>query len=243
VKLPVWILAFIIFQLIAFSPATAGLELITGIDFESDTLGAHPDASLLLGFYPTIPSVVGSFSVVDDLDVMTNQYLQAVRTSGPGGFNFGVNFPSEFYTSPSFRMRWRFVPVAGAPYMFLVLRGPNLAIHGSMTLTSSSVLFSTAYGSQNNIGVGSFAMGESVDFDWTVDRETGVQTLLINGVVVVDALVTGYHSPAVDATRLSFEGALQGAMTVAIDNVEIFAGTGTTPTETASWGTIKALYR
>jgi hypothetical protein len=243
VKRQNWFSILMILSLAMFTTAFAGLELVSGLDFDSDTLGVHPDASLTEGFYPSNPYGVASYSIVDDLDMMTNQSLQAVRTSGPGSFNFGLNLPAEVYSSSSFRMKWRFAPVAGGPYVFVVLRGPNLAIHGSLTLTSSSVLFSSAWGSQNDIHVGSHTTGESVDFDWVVDRVTGVQTLSLNGVVVVDAMATGYHSPLVDANRLAFEGAGQGAMTLAIDNLEIYAGTGTTPNETKSWGEVKNLYR
>ncbi len=103
-------------------------------------------------------------------------------------------------------MKWRFDPVA-TPWMFVILRGPNLAIHGSIYLTPTSVLFSTAWGSQNRIVVGSYASGESADFDWVLDRETGIQSLSLNDVVVVDAMATSYKSPLIDATRLVFEGA------------------------------------
>ncbi len=223
-------------------PATAGLELVAEVDFESDTLGAHPDASLAAGFFPGLLQGIGNYSVVDDLNVMTGQALRAVRPSGSGSFNFGLNLPAEAYLSQSVRMRWRFVPVSG-PWMFVILRGPNLAIHGSLSLTPNSILFSTGWGSQNNILVGSYTIGESVDFDWVLDRETGIQSLSLNGVVVVDAMATTYKSPLVNATQLAFEGAQQGSMTVAIDNLQIFAGTGTTPNEASSWGDVKALYR
>ena len=228
--------------------ALADLTLVAAANFDTDTPGQAPDTSLPGGpsgdsFYPGASTTIGTYTVVASLGDLTNQPFSAERGSGAGSFNFGLRLPTEAYTSESFHLKWRFAPVAGGPYMFVVLRGPNLAIHGSMTLTSSSVLFSSAWGSQNDIHVGSLTMGESTLFEWTLDRVTGVQSLSLNGVVVVDNMVTGYHSPTVDADRLSFEGAFQSPMTVAVDDLEVYAGTGTVPAEARTLGQVKALYR
>ncbi len=181
--------------------------------------------------------------MVDALAGLANQPVRGERTDGQGSFNFGLNLPASVATAPEMVFRFRYAPVSGAPYLFVILRGPNLGVHGSLTLSSTSVLFSTAFGAQNDINVGTLVFNEASYFEWAIDRTTGVQSLPIDGVVVVDGMPTAYQSPGTDITKLSFEGGFQGAMVIAVDDLEAYTGTGSTPTDLNSWGQVKAIYR
>jgi len=236
-----------LFLLASAGSALADLTRVAQANFDNDTVGDAPDGSLPGGpdgdsfFYPTFG--VGAFSVVDALAGLTNQPVRGVRTAGPGSFNFGLNLSPVAATAQELVFRFRYAPVSGTPYIFVILRGTNLAVHGSLTLSATTVLFSTASGAQNSINVGTMTFGQASYFEWTVDRLSGVQSLSIDGELVVDEIQTSYQASAININQLSFEGGLQDAMEVAVDDLEAFTGSGITPTSEYSWDQVKAVYR
>jgi len=71
-----------------------------------------------------------------------------------------------------------------------------------------------------------------------------VQTLILDGETLADNLDTTFEfNSAKDVTGLYFEGSGSSAMQYALDEIQIYRGTGTpTPTAESSWGKMKASY-
>jgi hypothetical protein len=211
------------------STTLAGYASIAHADFDGDTPGGYPDTTLPGG--PTgdylrfmLTAGISSFTVADSAGGITTQPLVGERTSGPGSFNFSVRWPSEFYTSQEFLIRWHWSGFAGLPQTFVILRGPNLQVHGSLKLLATEVRLSTALSTESTVAT--LTQGTPHTFEWTLDRTTGVQSLSVDGDLVVDGVETSWKQPGVDAAYLSFEGGGQSAMSVAFDDIDVYVGIG-----------------
>ena len=244
---------FCLLALVAPSLALAQLTLIAQADFDSDTVGNLPDTGLPGG--PTGDSLVltgvgfpGTYTVVDEALPLTDQPLRCERASGAGSFNFGLRVPTAAETTTKIVARFDIAPVQPLNSLALsaILRGPSLSIHGSIRLSAGGMIFTTAWGGALDtlIPAGNFRTDQPNHVEWIVDRESGVQSVVLNGVLVIDAEQTQYINPGTPFESLMFEGQGQSPMDIAIDNLEIYDGVAApTPVEPVSFGNLKTHFR
>lgn len=229
-------------------PAATQSVVVLSADFNDDTVGEAPDTSLPGG--PEGDSLglserpTGSaFTVVDAAGTLTDQPLEGNRLSGPGGFGCQFRLPEGAYPCQRIVVKWCSVGVTQIPSSFMVLRGPQGAIHGSVNYRGSFITINTRLGFTFEEQVGSWTVGEGQCFEWHVDRSANRQSLYIDGEVAVEDLETSWNTAGLDVIAFQYEPSSQNGFTFAIDDVEISVVDCASPTEQRSWGEVKAAYR
>jgi hypothetical protein len=224
--------------------ATAQTVLVARADFNTDTVGELPDASLpgdpegdVLGWAGQVTP-----TVADSAGTLLDQPVRISRSGGSGGGRFWLNVPPSAGPCAKFLFRFRMARTTDYIWTSVIPMAPNQGTLGIMAFHSNHIL--TTPDGVDLPSLGTVEKDVDVLVEWEIDRVTGIQSISLDGVLVSDQLETKWKNTlGVDFNRLSFEPGSTSAQAFAIDDIEIYAIDCATAVEIRTWGQIKSTYR
>lgn len=229
---------------VALAPyAAAQTTLVAQADFNSDVLWETPDGSLPggpEGDYLWWNANMTPY-VVKAAGTLADQPIEIERPSGPGGALFQLRLPNDATACSKFVLRWRVARTSSNNYFSMLLVGTWY--HGLLTFHAETISIGTSLSLTDLIAVTTVPEDVDVLLEWEIDRTTGLQSLSIDGMLVVEDLATSFTFPDHTAAMFSFEMGGQSAQSFALDDIEVYTVDCATPVEPTSWGSIKGSYR
>lgn len=244
-----WTVALLIATL---HTAQAESRVVLEADFNSDQIGQAPDTSLPGGpegdgLTLIAQSTGSSFLVVESAATLLDQPLQATRVAGPGRFACSFDLPTDAYGCQNVVVKWCAVAVTGFTLTNFSIKGPagQFDFYGLLNFRSGgAITISPDVGVPNEVTIGSWSVGTAQCFEWHIDRQTGLQSVFIDGAPAVEGFATTWETTSTDVVAFEYATALQETLTYAIDDVEVsVVDCTTTPNAPITWGQVKAIYR
>lgn len=229
--------------LLGMSVALASAQVVAlSADFNQNTVGEQPPADLPgdpVGDFLGFGTAAGNITVVDQIGPMTDQPLVMDRTT-TGLFSLTANLAPDLVNCDTYLVRW-----TGMVDQEVSSFGVNLVGSGNLAaLQYDDAFVLNMNGFQNPTSVAYQANVPQV-FEVAVDMVAKKTSLSIDSVPVPEAQNLNFISLNSSGTFefLIFSGSGAQNWDYAIDDLEVIATCGPTPTNPSTWSQLKTRYR